>query len=118
MRKENTVCVDFDWTLCSNDSFGEPNNDVVELVKKLWAQRYEICIYTSRQSSAEIKQWLREKKLDMYIGYIFVGKPEAVVYIDDRALEYPFNLDCDMLSDGISYESTMLIKRKGGVNKP
>ena len=105
MSKANTVCVDFDWTLCSNDEFGKPNKEIVELIKELYKERYEIVIYTSRDANvwetisfghrvrkndaeSSIEKWLKKHKLNEYISNINYNKPEAVAYIDDRAIRY------------------------------
>ena len=113
MSKANTVCIDFDWTLCSNDKFGKPDEDMVELLKALCENRYEVIIYTSRKEwrtkklmdqlfgdsynnesrdgewkEDRIEKWLKKYELDKYITDIVYGKPEAVVYIDDRALTF------------------------------
>lgn len=113
MSKANTICVDFDWTLCSNDKFGKPNKDVVELIKELCKERYEIIIYTSRSEWREetlrdvflgnafknkngynmwcnksIEGWLKKHKLTQYIKDVEYGKPEAVAYLDDRAIRH------------------------------
>jgi len=130
--------VDFDWTLCSNDSFGKPNKEMVELVKELFKERYEIVIYTSRPNDGEfsweskkfgghidvirgptsIEKWLKKHKLDSYIKHIYYDKPEAVMYVDDRAFRYDsvrLNIPCkglhtDLLLESIKDESMRLLK--------
>lgn len=90
MSKANTVCIDFDWTLCSDDNFGKPNDDMVALINKLFVERYSLTIYTSRKEQDRLKlyNWLAKYNLFEKIDYIVFGKPEAVAYIDDRAVRY------------------------------
>lgn len=135
MSKANTVCIDFDWTLCSNDKFGKPNPKMVELIKKLYAERYEILIYTSRKDRKleqnngvvvsyirdnSISNWLKKYDLIKYICDVIYYKPEAVLYIDDRAYRYSASrlktnckdLPIDLIEKLIKYESDLLLKKE------
>lgn len=87
MSKARTVCIDFDWTLCTDDSFGKPNNHLVKIIKILKKNNYKILIYTSRGfwDSIKIIKWLEFYNLIQYIDKVKPHKPEAVMYIDDRA---------------------------------
>ena len=88
MSKANTICVDFDKTLCVDDQFGEVNFKVAQFIKSLWHDRYNIILHTARSDSDywKINYWLKENKLYKYISDI-AAKPEGVIYLDDRA--YP-----------------------------
>lgn len=90
MSKANTVCVDFDWTLCSDDQFGEPNESIVNKIGELYMKRYSIIIYTSRSKTHKMRMysWLFKHHLFDQIDEIVFDKPEAVAYIDDRAIAY------------------------------
>ena len=103
MSKARTVCIDFDWTLCTNDTFGKPNNHLVKLIKNLKKENYRVLIYTSRGfwKSIKIIKWLKFYNIIQYVDKIKIHKPEAVMYIDDRAFRYdPLRKDrtCDDLS--------------------
>ena len=85
MRK---ICVDFDKTLCSDDKFGKPNKKVVAYLKREQRFGAQLYINTSRTNlhHQEIINWLKKHKLfDMFFN-IYYKKPEADVYVDDKAL--------------------------------
>ena len=85
MRK---ICVDFDKTLCSDDKFGKPNKELIAYLKREQRFGAQLYINTSRTNlhHQEIINWLKKNKLfDMFFN-IYYKKPEADVYIDDKAL--------------------------------
>ncbi len=108
-KKSETVCIDFDWTLCSTDEFDEPNSDVVSFIKLLKDKGYRIIVYTSRKNSelSTIREWLVKYDLSDLIFFIIGGKPEAVVYLDDRSIRYGGrdmpDLPSPLLEDLIDY---------------
>jgi len=85
-KKYETVCFDFDKTICKDDKFGEPNKRIIKLMEDLYCRGFFIIVYTSRRQCDEhkIERWLLENKASYDL--IKRGKPEAVAYIDDRAL--------------------------------
>jgi len=83
-KKYETICVDFDKTLCVNDQFGLPNHKISNLIRELNLGGYFIIVYTSRKQSYRIQNWL--ENYDIPYDLIVCNKPEAVAYIDDRAL--------------------------------
>jgi hydroxymethylpyrimidine pyrophosphatase-like HAD family hydrolase len=84
-EKYNTICVDFDKTLCSDDKFGEPNKRIVDIVKDQHNKERYIVIFTSRKKKYfyDIMDWCIIN--DIPFDDIICNKPEAVIYIDDRA---------------------------------
>ena len=91
-----TYCFDIDGTLCSN-SDGDyetavPFADVIDQVNRLFADGHRILLYTARGATTNI-DWreLTERQLrDWKVNYhhLFMGKPTADVYIDDKALNF------------------------------
>lgn len=82
------ICVDFDNTLCSDDKFGEPNKKVVNFLKKRKKEGAIIYINTSRTAlhHQEIVKWLKKHKLFGLFYNIYYKKPEADIYLDDKAM--------------------------------
>jgi len=85
MRK---ICVDFDNTLCSDDKFGKPNKRVIEYLKREKRFGAQLYINTSRTNlhHQEIIDWLKKYKLFSMFFNIYYKKPEADIYLDDKAL--------------------------------
>ena len=91
-----TYCFDIDGTLCSNTD-GEykaavPFLDVIDRVNRLFADGHQILLYTARGATTNI-DWreLTERQLrDWGVNHhhLFMGKPTADVYIDDKALNF------------------------------
>jgi hypothetical protein len=86
VKKSETICVDFDKTLCLDDKFGKPNTKIVNVLKHFWEKGFYIVLYSSRKKKdrVAILAWLLYNC--PYIDDVVLGKPEAVVYIDDRAV--------------------------------
>jgi hypothetical protein len=82
------ICVDFDKTLCSDDKFGIPNQKVIAYIKREHKFGPQLYINTSRTNlhHQEIIDWLKKYKLFNLFFNIYYKKPEADVYIDDKAL--------------------------------
>ena|ERR1700752_2581899 len=89
-----TYCFDIDGTLCTNTEGAyeqaEPFPDVIAEVNRLFAEGHQILLYTARGSTTGIS-WreLTENQLRQWqINYhaLFMGKPTADVYIDDKAI--------------------------------
>jgi len=100
-----TLAIDFDGTICKKQAYGlgviwqKPNEGAVEHITKLRKDGYNIVIYTVRLSpdrngnKAEIEtkrqriaDWMElyEIPYDDIVGY----KPDAIAYIDDRAIRF------------------------------
>jgi len=87
-------CFDIDGTLCTN-TFGEyekasPLPEAVEGLNELYRLGHRIILFTARGSTTGI-DWreLTENQMRAWgVMYheLILGKPEADVYIDDKAL--------------------------------
>ena len=86
-------CFDIDGTLCTNTEGdyvnAQPFYEVIAEVNRLFAEGHRILLYTARGSTTGIV-WrdLTERQLKEWsINYhaLFMGKPTADVYIDDKA---------------------------------
>ncbi len=102
MNKQKTIAIDFDGTLCHKQRYGNgliteiPNEKAKEVMTRLKEDGYKLVIFTTRLSphfggdinwkKKQITDWL-----DLWaIPYNEVtnNKPEAFVYIDDRAIRF------------------------------
>lgn len=109
-KKHKTIAVDFDGVLHTFDSFGdgsisgEPIKDGKDVLRKLVDQGYRIVIFTTRlnpvwedveQQMKEIIDWLGKNGFEVNVHYheITNNKPEAVAYIDDRAIRFTHWVD-------------------------
>lgn len=93
-RTTLTYCFDLDGTLCTNTEgdyeSAEAYPDAIREVNRLHHEGHRIIIQTARGSSTGI-DWrpLTEKQLAAWnVSYdaLFLGKPSANVYIDDKAV--------------------------------
>lgn len=87
-------CFDIDGTLCSNTDGeyekAEPLHDRIAQVNRLYEAGHTIKLYTARGSTTG-KNWRRVTEVQMHewnVGYheLIMGKPEADVYVDDKAV--------------------------------
>lgn len=91
-----TIAFDLDGTLAEptwpDPKVGAPIPLGVRALQWYAAQGYEIIVYTSRPAShrAAIAHWLFEQRLDGIVYDIVTDKPRAALYIDDRAISFPF----------------------------
>lgn len=101
MKKKNTLCIDFDGTLCSKTSFNawtidnKPNENALSVLKRLH-EKYEIVIFTTRANDEvpgdvttkirDVKDWLT--RWEIPYDRITCKKPMAIAYIDDRGLRF------------------------------
>lgn len=90
-------CFDIDGTLCTNTNGyyerAKPLHDRIAAVNALYAAGHVIKLFTSRGSTTGI-DWrgLTERQMrdwDVRYHELILGKPEADVFIDDKA----FNAD-------------------------
>jgi uncharacterized HAD superfamily protein len=89
-------CFDIDGTLCSNTdgdySKAQPFYEVIAQVNRLYDEGHRILLYTARGATTGI-DWREatERQLeewDVHYHALFMGKPTADIYIDDRALNF------------------------------
>ena len=86
-------CIDIDGTICSN-TYGkyedaQPYKDRIETINKLHKEGNEIILFTARGTTTGI-DWenLTKKQLfewNVLYDQLIFGKPEADIYIDDKA---------------------------------
>lgn len=84
-----TICVDFDNTLATTthdmEKVGEPIGAGLQLVKELNRKGYRIVIFTARTNRTPVKDFLRANGVS-FSRITNVKPPEAVAFIDDKAL--------------------------------
>ena len=106
------LCIDFDHTLSKGhqgDQMDGPFDGAIEALQKLKVEGYEIVIYSCRANSdhgrKQIEEWL--KKYNCPYDEIFIGKPEAMAYVDDRAIPFKGNW-AEVLKDiGASHDAEL-----------
>ena len=102
MNKQKTIGIDFDGTLCKKQSYGNgkihevPNEGAYEVMESLRKEGYQLTIFTVRLNpkkeggiapkKAEIERWLKLHNIPY--DEVTNNKPEAVVYVDDRAIRF------------------------------
>ncbi len=96
-----TICFDFDGVIASYDGWrgfdvlGQPNREVIELMRKLMGMGYYIVIFTTRPATQVLENWLQANQ----VPYNDINrnrrnppltscKPIYHVIIDDRAINY------------------------------
>ena len=91
--ESNTVCIDIDGTICSqekpeNYSNAVPLEGALETLSKIKKDGYNIVLFTARHFNhwETTKKWL--KKYNVIYDQIVYGKPTAAYYIDDRAIQF------------------------------
>jgi hypothetical protein len=97
---KKTVCFDFDgvihkysrgWTTAI-DIYDEPAEDISVVFDILIHNSIEIVVCSTRAETSEgqeaIWKWLRKYELAEYVSRVTNGKPPAVCYVDDRAINW------------------------------
>tara|TARA_B100001540_G_scaffold249842_1_gene225680 strand:+ start:840 stop:1163 length:324 start_codon:yes stop_codon:yes gene_type:complete len=93
MSYKKTLCFDIDGTICSTDChYNEavPYLNVIDKINKLYEQGFKIIIFTSRGYKSG-HDWTNftKKQIDRWgVKYhkLILGKPQADIFIDDRAI--------------------------------
>lgn len=89
-------CFDIDGTLCTNTDGdyeqAQPFKQVIAQVNRLYDEGHRILLYTARGATTGI-DWreLTEQQMEKWgVCYhaLFMGKPTADVYIDDKAVNF------------------------------
>lgn len=99
---KKTIGIDFDGTICKKQHFGdgkiyqEPNEHAKRTIDRLKESGYSIVVFTVRlhekfggdiqAKKDEIARWLN--KYEIPFDEITNCKPEAIAYIDDRAIRF------------------------------
>ena len=99
------LAIDFDGVIHKSSKsfhdgtiYDDPVDGVEEALKQL-SKDYILIIYTCKANPERpliggktgielIWDWLRKYDLDLYIGDIVYGKPNAKYYIDDKAIKF------------------------------
>lgn len=89
-----TYCFDIDGTLCSNtggDYWGAvPFQDMIREVNRLFSEGHRILLYTARGATTGVdwRELTRQQLKEWGVCYheLYMGKPTADIYIDDRAM--------------------------------
>ncbi|MFC1988629.1 hypothetical protein ACFLVJ_02215 [Chloroflexota bacterium] len=87
-------CFDIDGTICSNTE-GDyeqavPFKEAIERINRLYEEGHQILFYTARGSTTGI-DWMEVtanqlREWNVHYHKLFMGKPTADIYIDDKAL--------------------------------
>jgi hypothetical protein len=89
-----TYCFDIDGVLCNNTDgryeLAKPYQQVIIRVNALYEQGHRVILFTARGTTTRI-DWreLTEQQMRAWgVKYhqLFFGKPEADIYVDDRAM--------------------------------
>lgn len=91
-----TICIDIDGTICSqespeNYSDAIPLDGAIDTLKKIKKEGFNIVLFTARHFNhwETTKKWL--KKYNIVYDQIVFGKPTAIYYVDDRAINFNGN---------------------------
>ena len=100
-----TLCIDFDGVIHDNNlgfhdgrCYGKPIEGAIESLNNL-SKKYDITIYTCKANPDRplidgktgtelIWDWLEKHNAKQYVKDITVYKPNAVAYIDDKAIRF------------------------------
>ena len=99
------IAIDFDNVIHNNPCgfhdgtcYGEPIDGVIESIKKI-SKTFRIVIYSykghpdrplinGKNGIELVWDWLKKYEIDSYIEDIVWGKPNALVYIDDKGYRF------------------------------
>ena len=112
-KKSSTIALDFDGVLHSYKSgwtgyepIDAPVDGALEFVKLLLSKDFKVVIFSSRADTEAgktgIKNWLKEHNFPAID--VFIEKPHADLYIDDRGFRFSGNFDevINFIHSGIS----------------
>jgi len=89
-----TYCFDIDGVICTN-TYGKyenavPDHHVISKINKLFNEGHKIVLYTARGSTTGIdwEDLTKKQMAEWKVLYheLFLGKPQADMYSDDRAV--------------------------------
>ena len=102
---KNVLCIDFDGVIHDHylgfhdgTIYGKPLKGALDSIKYL-AKIYRIIIYTCKANPNRplingktgielIWEWLEKYKVNQYVEEITYTKPNAIAYIDDKAIRF------------------------------
>lgn len=91
------IAIDFDGVLNTYTGWNgkydlyEPRKGADEFLKQL-SEKFEVIIFTTREVNS-VSRWLDEYDLGDYVTEITNFKPRAVMYIDDRGINFDGDYD-------------------------
>lgn len=101
-HKKKSIGIDFDGTICKKQPYGDgtiyskPNEGASEVIGNLKKAGYNIVVFTVRLhpkfggdlewKKKQIEDWLN--KYQIPFDEITNNKPEAMAYIDDKAIRF------------------------------
>ena len=105
-NETNTLAIDFDGVIHDHNlgfhdgtCYGEPIEGAINAIKLLWARNFTIIIFTCKANPDRplingktgtelVWGWLKEYNIDKYIKDVTYNKPNALFYIDDKAISF------------------------------
>ena len=105
-NERNTVAIDFDGVIHDHNlgfhdgtCYGEPIKGAINAIKLLWARNFTIIIFTCKANPDRplingktgtelVWDWLKKHNIDKYIKNVTYNKPNALFYIDDKAIHF------------------------------
>lgn len=91
-NKRPLIAIDFDGVMNKYKGWkGEkvlykPQNNLLNFIRKVYKD-YDITVFTCRDVKS-VYEWLEEYNIRDYVVAVTNLKPQAVVYIDDRAIRF------------------------------
>jgi len=103
--ESNTLAIDFDGVIHDHNlgfydgtCYGKPINGAINAIKVL-SKKYTIIIFTCKANPNRpliegktgielIWEWLKKYNIDKYIKHVTYNKPNALFYIDDKAIHF------------------------------
>lgn len=88
-----TLAVDFDGVIhigghgMPGEVEGQMSDGCAQALKQL-SERYRLVVFTARQDFAAVRRWLVTQKISDLIDDVSNVKPQALAYIDDRAIHF------------------------------
>ena len=104
-NETNTLAIDFDGVIHDHNlgfhdgtCYGEPIKGAIEAIKLL-SKKYTIIIFTCKANPDRplingktgtelVWDWLKKHNIDKYIKNVTYNKPNALFYIDDKAIHF------------------------------
>lgn len=116
--EKKTIVFDFDGVIHRYSEgwkdgtiYDEPVNGIKEVIDKLM-ETYNIIIVSTRSATRkgknDILKWL--KKYDINVTDVMASKPPAIIYVDDRAINFDGN--CDKLLKNIEHFNSWIDRSK------
>ena len=105
-NETNTLAIDFDGVIHDRNlgfhdgtCYGEPIKGAINAIKLLWARNFTIIIFTCKANPDRplingktgtelVWDWLKKHNIDKYIKNVTYNKPNALFYIDDKAIHF------------------------------